>query len=82
MQWSPETIAEVAHAYRTNYVLSKGDRQDRLIKAERYFWAAEAVMDASMDGTLPVELIDALLHLLPQTKGSSRTSLPTRSRTS
>ncbi|WP_413450859.1 DUF6869 domain-containing protein [Georgenia phoenicis] len=64
MQWSPETIADVAQAYRANHSLGRGDRQARLAQ-EQHFWAADAVTDAAGDGTLPLELIDALLHLEP-----------------
>jgi hypothetical protein len=65
MQWETETIAEVARAYRIYYELGQGGRQERLAAEEHHFWAWRAVSSAVMDGTLPIEVIDALLNLPP-----------------
>ncbi|MFS0699705.1 hypothetical protein AB6N24_06995 [Cellulomonas sp. 179-A 4D5 NHS] len=62
MQWDDETITDVVRAYRTNYELGQGDRQERAEAAERHFWAWETVNGAVGEGTLPVEVIDAMLH--------------------
>lgn len=65
MQWKTETIAEVARAYRTYYEFGQGSRQERLA-AEEHHWAWRAVSSAVMDGTLPIEVVDALLHVPPE----------------
>lgn len=62
MQWDDETITDVAHTYRTNYALGQGDRQERAEAAEGHFWAWETVDRAVSEGTLPIEVIDAMLH--------------------
>lgn len=62
MQWNDEAITDVVRAYRTNYALGQGDRQERAEAAERHFWAWETVDCAVREGTLPFEVIDAMLH--------------------
>jgi hypothetical protein len=52
---------DVITAYRRYYELSKGERQDRLRAEADYWWAHEAVRDAGLDGTLPLDVLDALV---------------------
>ena len=61
MTWDQARVTEVADAYEQHYVLSQGDRAQRL-EAEKTAWAWEAVEDGVTQGTLPVQLLDALLH--------------------
>ncbi len=60
MEWNAETIARVATAYRRYYALAQGSRAERL-EAEKGDWAYGQVTDACGDGTLPVEVLDAML---------------------
>jgi hypothetical protein len=52
---------DVITAYHRYYELSKGDRQDRLCAEADYWWAHETVSDAVRDGTLPLDVLDALV---------------------
>jgi len=55
-------LSELAEGYRQQYVLSQGDRAQRA-EAEQFWWTWEAVHEGVTAGTLPVEMLDALLHL-------------------
>lgn len=61
MTWDEARVREVADAYQQHYALSQGDRAQRL-EAEQTAWAWEAVEDGVAQGTLPLEVLDALLH--------------------
>lgn len=61
MKWDDGRVREVAKAYRRFYQLSTGDRSERG-RADDYWWSWELVTDGATDGSLPVEVIDALLH--------------------
>src|SRR5690554_4518268 len=64
MQWSAKTTEDVARAYHAQYALGSGDRRERL-DADEHFWAWEAINSAIFEGTLPLDVVDALLHLAP-----------------
>lgn len=51
---------EVVRAYRRNYELATGDRQDRLRAADSS-WAWETVNDVALDGSIPLSVLDALV---------------------
>lgn len=68
MHWDTETIAAAARAYSTRYALIQGDRQARA-DADAHFWAWQDIDESVHDGVLPIEVVDALLHVLPDDDG-------------
>ena len=61
MTWDEARVSALAEACRQQYVLSQGDHVQRA-EVEEPWWAWEAVDDGVKEGTLPVEVLDALLH--------------------
>jgi hypothetical protein len=61
MTWDEARVSALAEACRQQYVLSQGDHVGRA-EVEQPWWAWEAVDDGVREGTLPVEVLDALLH--------------------
>jgi hypothetical protein len=59
--WDASRLSEVADAYRWYYRLSTGDRSER-VRADDYWWSCELVNDGVTDGSLPLEVLDALIH--------------------
>lgn len=61
--WEGARIAQVAHAYRRHGALSTGSREQRLAAEDGPdLWAVDLVHEACDDGTLPIEVIDEMLH--------------------
>lgn len=61
MAWDRERISELAAAYRLHHVARQGDRDARA-RATEYWWAWECVHEGVLDGSLPIEVLDALVH--------------------
>ncbi|RKS74132.1 hypothetical protein CLV35_2634 [Motilibacter peucedani] len=63
MSWGSERIVEVARAYRRHDALLRGSREQRLAAFDGPdLWAEDLVYEESSAGTLPVEVVDAMLH--------------------
>lgn len=59
--WDADRLTEVVDAYERYYRLSTGGRDERR-SAEDYWWSWEVVTEGVTDGTLPLEVLDALVH--------------------
>ena len=62
MPWDASSETEVVASYRLQFVLSRGDKADRQAADRDHWWAWEAIEAAISDATLPVGVLDALLH--------------------
>lgn len=62
MTWDGAQITQTADAYRRWHSLPQDTREQRLAAADAPTrWAVDLVMEEALAGTLPVELLDALL---------------------
>jgi len=59
--WDATRLSDVADAYLKHYRLSTGDRSERE-RAEDYWWSYDVVTDGVTDGSLPLDVIDVLIH--------------------
>jgi len=59
--WDAARVTEVVAAIRRYRELSEGDRAARL-QADEYWWAIDAVLVDTLNGTIPIDAIDAMLH--------------------
>ena len=57
-----DRAVDVVCSYRLLQELSRGDAADRARADAEHSWAWEAVNDAVVDGDLPVQVLDAMLH--------------------
>src|SRR6476646_6299960 len=61
MTWGQARVSALAEACRKQYEVNQGGQVQRA-DVEGPWWAWETVDDGVKDGTLPVEVLDALLH--------------------
>jgi hypothetical protein len=62
MTWDASRIATVARSFRLNHTLGQGDRESRQQAIAEHSWAWEAVSEEAADGSLPLEVVDAMLR--------------------
>ena len=62
MSWDASREDSAIRSYRLHHVLSGGDVAERQIADRDHLWAWEAVAEAAMDGSLPLSVVDGLLH--------------------
>lgn len=60
--WSAEQVDEVVWSYRMFDELSRGSTHDRQRADAEHWWAWETVNRAVLDGNLPIEVLDEMLH--------------------
>lgn len=62
MTWAEDEMSELVAAYFAYWALTYADPPASRAVRNEHWWAVEQVQDAELDGTLPVDVLDALFR--------------------